>query len=1075
MSQAPNPPDPARPNSVPPRQGKTPPQQKPVSAQRPLPQAKPAASLPRATAVPPQQAAIPPRRTAVPAQAVPAQAVPAQAVPAQAVPAQAVPAQAVSAKAVPAQAVSGQGVAVHAIPVQASLPGANAVEATPALAFPVTTEPRGSAPKSLLDRKRRKSSWKGPAALGVFALLAVAGGFAVWKFVLHAPALAIAAIPIKSVNELAELKFTVPFNVSDMSPDLLEFALEDAPPGAELNAKTGEFIWTPTEEQGPGEYKIGVRVAAQGHADLHDKKSFIVAVKEVDQKPVMSPIENKTVKIVDGEVQLAFTLEAKDPDLPAQSLRFIALQGCPAGTKVNPQTGEFEWRSKSTPGNKDLEFTVAVSKGNNKSVNSKQTFTVHVEPEDRPIDLLAALFRKEGAMVEFVEKGTDPNLDGKGESLKIGSDEVLVFEYPSPAAMNANVAKIGPDATMDLGRLKPWPVPAKLFRKGRMIVVYVGDNAQIVEPLKAYLGEPFAVAKVELASKPTFMPPLVPNDVDAAILGDEEILESFRDKNLFVAKEYATLRRIYANRFEKQFEAEIKQAFGNDHAEMTAFFNLHKDIKEEFYTAINPQHDKLVPALTLFKDLYKQFPKQFVAYANLAIATAVTWDDPRGIYKFQDHQIRTKSIMPSDQIEAIENFKYFLDAEEVMQGRAQFVPWEFLTHMVNHTTPIVERQWALQNYLPYRLGFGKCYSDVPYDTEMYKSGSMVCKLAGKPYSLPSIREIGGVCAMQADFAARVGKSLGVPAAYVGDESAPGDLHAWVMWVELKQVTQSSLSFSLESHGRYNYDKYYVGTSLDPQTGKMITDRELELRLQTVGINPMAKRHADLIMRAYPMLREKDGMDIARQLFFLADVMTMSPGNEACWYALAKISKDGEVKKAQQKQIVAALDVLFRTFANFPDFTWKVFDDLISFQDDAKQRIKLYEQLVVLYESADRPDLACEARLKLSDYLVAEKKNAAAVEGLAFTVKKFPKEGRYVPKLVDKIEEICKAAGGADAQLVQFYQEFLPMIPQTRGSDPSKYCMTMYERAVKRFTELKQDDLAQLYSAQLAQLKAKAIP
>jgi hypothetical protein len=263
--------------------------------------------------------------------------------------------------------------------------------------------------------------------------------------------------------------------------------------------------------------------------------------------------------------------------------------------------------------------------------------------------------------------------------------------------------------------------------------------------------------------------------------------------------------------------------------------------------------------------------------------------------------------------------------------------------------------------------------------------------------------------------------------------------------------------------------------LDPQTGKKMTDRELELRLQTVGINPMAKRHADLIMRAYPMLRHKDKLDVVRQLFFLADVMKMSPGNEDCWHALAKISKSGEVKKAQQKQLVAAIDILFRTFASFPDFTWKVFDDLISFQEDKNQRIKLYERLVVLYEAADRPDLACEARLKLTEYLVGEKKTVDAVEGLAFTVKKFPQEGRYVPKLVDKIEEICKAAGGADAQLVQFYQEFLPLIPQKRGDEPSKYCMAMYDRAVKRFTELKQVELAQLYTAQLAQLKAKATP
>ena len=54
------------------------------------------------------------------------------------------------------------------------------------------------------------------------------------------------------------------------------------------------------------------------------------------------------------------------------------------------------------------------------------------------------------------------------------------------------------------------------------------------------------------------------------------------------------------------------------------------------------------------------------------------------------------------------------------------------------------------------------------------------------------------------------------------------MHAWVMWVELIGVTSKGIEFSLESHGRYRFDKYYVGTLYDPQTGQTITDRTLEL-------------------------------------------------------------------------------------------------------------------------------------------------------------------------------------------------------------------------------------------------------
>src|SRR5262249_24071185 len=150
-----------------------------------------------------------------------------------------------------------------------------------------------------------------------------------------------------------------------------------------------------------------------------------------------------------------------------------------------------------------------------------------------------------------------------------------------------------------------------------------------------------------------------------------------------------------------------------------------------------------------------------------------------------------------------------------MEGRIRYVPWEFLKHVVNHRTPESERQWSMQRVAGGRAMYGKCYSAVPYDHEMLKSHSQVAQLNGKEYTLPNLLTFGGVCAMQADFASRVGKSVGVSAEYVTGEAAGGELHAWVMWVELKQATATGLQFSLESHGRYFGDKFYVGHLRDP--------------------------------------------------------------------------------------------------------------------------------------------------------------------------------------------------------------------------------------------------------------------
>ena len=209
-----------------------------------------------------------------------------------------------------------------------------------------------------------------------------------------------------------------------------------------------------------------------------------------------------------------------------------------------------------------------------------------------------------------------------------------------------------------------------------------------VEPTDAAKRPPSGESQAAAEAKPA---PTAPAEPDA----DEPILALHRKKRLLEQHEYPTLRKIFAARFEKQYDKQIKHAFGDDYQATTDWLEAHPDIKEEFYTAIDPVNDKVPAALGLFKDLIKRFPTKIPAYANLAIAIAVTWDNERrGVYDYVGHQVRTKSKLPEGRLGAIENFKYMLDAERVMQGRAQFLPWEFLILVVDHKTPLVERQWA---------------------------------------------------------------------------------------------------------------------------------------------------------------------------------------------------------------------------------------------------------------------------------------------------------------------------------------------------------------------------------------------
>lgn len=548
-----------------------------------------------------------------------------------------------------------------------------------------------------------------------------------------------------------------------------------------------------------------------------------------------------------------------------------------------------------------------------------------------------------------------------------------------------------------------------------------------------------------VAAQPKTTDP-TPTDPDQILLNLVSGSPAFADKP-FAKGEYKHVRAAFTKYFEAKHGPVLKAGLGDDAETFSIWLNDNPELKETVLTAIDPDGDNPGGVMGVLRDLWKANPEAVKAHPNLAVAVAVVWDNPKGAYDYVGHQLRTKSVMPDSVagFGAVENFKYILDRDAKLKGPHLQLPWEFLVHVVNHRTPSDERDWAIAKYLPRRAGIGTIYKEIEYDKKMLETRSEVCKLNGKPYSLASIREFGGVCAMQADFSARVAKSLLVPAEYVGGEANSGGLHAWVMWAEVKSVSKEAVTFSLESFGRYNIDQYYIGTLKNPQTGREMTDRDLERRLTAVGNAPLNSRQADLLMRAYPIVVEKKSLTTALRLAYLKRVLALYPMCDAAWTELAVLYKDGKLTDPTEAAELTNRAML--TFAKFPDFSWTLVDALLTPQKDKGSRTRLYERMALSYEQLGRPDLACEARLKLVEYQVEAKDHQKAFTGLANTIRKFPAEGRYVPRMMAKLQEVTKGIKTGSDQLAKFYFEVLPTIPTKRGDEVSKYCVTMHEQAI----------------------------
>jgi hypothetical protein len=534
---------------------------------------------------------------------------------------------------------------------------------------------------------------------------------------------------------------------------------------------------------------------------------------------------------------------------------------------------------------------------------------------------------------------------------------------------------------------------------------------------------------------------------DAVEDAEKAILDLYDSGKLFPRANYKAVRAAFADLFEARHDATIRQAFGDDYEALNKWLTAHVELKQTFYTAIDEKHDDVRRALEVFRQIWKLYPDKLDKWGSLAIAISVVWDVPgRGVYDFRQHQVRAKSKLPSGQLDALENFKYLVDAEKKLVHQTHLYPWEFLTFVVDHRTPSSEREWSFGYYQKAKGTVRSWHQDVPYDMNMLKGeitkGSAEPNLMGKDYTLANIRQFGGVCAHQADFAARTAKSLGVPAVYCWGASAYRGLHAWWMYVHVTAVTKDEIKFSLVSDGRYEgfaRDQFYTGTVTDPQTGRDLLDRDLERRLWLTGSDRVGKRMTALLARAYPLVLAQRDLTIQGKVTYLDKMLKVNKYDDFAWQSLSEMASKGELKADQKKLVLGYVQSMNETFAKSPDFIARIFEPMLEVIPGTPEKIKLFEQAVNQYEKAQRPDLACDARLKMTERLVADKKMEAAGKGVVSTIRKFPTEGRFVPKLAAKLEDLAPQYKGGVQQTGELYLELLPaMILHYRNPNDEYY-------------------------------------
>ncbi len=229
----------------------------------------------------------------------------------------------------------------------------------------------------------------------------------------------LAAIGNKSIAEGAPLTFAATAQEPDAG-QVLKFTLDaGAPGGATINASSGIFTWTPTEQQGPATYNITIRVTDDGTPALSDVETITVTVNEVNAAPTLAAIGDRAVA---PGVIVTFTAEAKDTDVPAQAITF-SLDAAPVGASINPGTGVFSWTPTVAQAGKAHSITVVAADNGTPSLNAARTFSITVVAGNAPPLLTSIGSRSvaKGGTLEFIAVAKDTDIPTQTLTFSLGA------------------------------------------------------------------------------------------------------------------------------------------------------------------------------------------------------------------------------------------------------------------------------------------------------------------------------------------------------------------------------------------------------------------------------------------------------------------------------------------------------------------------------------------------------------------------------------------------------------------------------------------------------------------------------
>ena len=105
---------------------------------------------------------------------------------------------------------------------------------------------------------------------------------------------------------------------------------------------------------------------------------------------------------------------------------------------------------------------------------------------------LLADLRARALRVKPAGKIVQPFFTVAGRVILVNGQDLQVFQYPDASRANAQAALVSPDGLTVATAKVHWLAPPHFYKRDKLLVIYLGDEGDVLRALEAALGPQFA-------------------------------------------------------------------------------------------------------------------------------------------------------------------------------------------------------------------------------------------------------------------------------------------------------------------------------------------------------------------------------------------------------------------------------------------------------------------------------------------------------------------------------------------------------------------------------------------------------